>query len=720
MEGLEDLIGQLNSLRTGTEGLDDLQRALKDVGITVDSTAQRLRDSSAGFISAADAAKRLSGEATDAGAAVKGLGESAASSGTGVAAVGASASKAGGDFDKMAGSLRESTMHMFDLPGPIGAVQDALAKLGPEGEAAALALGAVTIAMTALVGTLLAGAAAAITFTQEKAQAIATLDALTGKGKETAGMIEGLAAKFHMGEGAVGKWVKSLAAAGIEGDRLKDYVKGIASAQALMGSEGAAAAEKMIKSLAMGGAAADKMIKSLQEGGPKSAKLLAEMGLKTADLAAALGLTPAQFKTAKLTAEQLNDALNKALQKKGAGPLAELANTWPAIKAQLADGLSDLFEDMGAAVKPFMAEVAKLAGMFYAGGAIQSQVKPIIEGVYKTVFAWATKAVVAVRELVTWIANSGKEGGFFAGTITALKGGWSALTTVFGMVSSAIAPIVWMFKAIFSNAMVIGGLKTVFTVVAVAIGAVVVAAVALMGVTVAVAAAFGAVAGAVFGAMNAIIGVVSGGIGKLVSLVSGGLQSVGATLAGFVASVRQYISLAVQSLVSLGSEASAGVIASIQAFVAQAIAALSGLAAGAAQAASDFIAGLAGGIAAGAGAVFDAVSGLASGLLSGFTSALGIASPSKVMLEHGEDNIAGASAEGMERGTAKVEKSATAMGAAAVPKGGKGGAKKSGEASFVFNNCTFGSVSQEEIEAMMRIALEKMADRAGAGEMSDG
>lgn len=101
--------------------------------------------------------------------------------------------------------------------------------------------------------------------------------------------------------------------------------------------------------------------------------------------------------------------------------------------------------------------------------------------------------------------------------------------------------------------------------------------------------------------------------------------------------------------------------------------------------------GLIAGVTAGAGAFMAAISGLASQGLAAFKGIFGIASPSKVMLEHGEDNIAGATATGIDKGADKVDASMAKLGTG--PKGGptKGGKDGGGSGKmFTFTNCTFG------------------------------
>ncbi len=87
------------------------------------------------------------------------------------------------------------------------------------------------------------------------------------------------------------------------------------------------------------------------------------------------------------------------------------------------------------------------------------------------------------------------------------------------------------------------------------------------------------------------------------------------------------------------------------------------------------IAGLVNGLLSGAGAVASAMGSLASGALATFEGIFKIGSPSKVMHEHGQKNIAeDALAEGIDKGGAKVDASMAKLGAGGpgTPAGGRG------------------------------------------------
>lgn len=120
-----------------------------------------------------------------------------------------------------------------------------------------------------------------------------------------------------------------------------------------------------------------------------------------------------------------------------------------------------------------------------------------------------------------------------------------------------------------------------------------------------------------------------------------------------------------------------GFMGTIGSFIAGAAVALAGWVAGAATAAYDFVAGLVSGIANGAGQVIGAVTGLASSATGAFKSALGISSPSKVMMSLG-GHVASGTAEGIEAGSGDVHGAASGMATAAVAGATSGGGTSSG------------------------------------------
>lgn len=550
---------------------------------------------------------------------------------------------------------RDELGRFTQAAGPLDGVGQSIAALGPYGAAAAAGIKVLAAATMIVVGTLLAMSAAAIDVVQQRAALLATLSALSSggpAGQRTLEMVEQLGVALPFATAKIETWAKSLMSAGIQGKELESAIKATAAATAIMGESGGAAAEKLIKQLAEGGAGASKMIKSITEGGAKSNRLLADMGLQAKDVAAQLGMTPEQMAKARVSAVDMGHAIERALSQKGAGPLEALGSTFPVILQHAKEGLLSLFDGLGPAVAPFMAAVKSLFAEFNRGGAATNGIKPIITSLFSTLFGWATRAVTAIHGIVSAFTGTG-EGGSAAGKV--LKGVWDRVVATFWTVATAVQPIISAFKAILSNATVLTGLKAIFVGLAVVVGLVVLP----------------------FLAIVAVIALVVAGIGLAVGYIAAGIAFVLGAVIGLAADVWG---------------------------------ALSGFVSGALDAASGFVGGLVDGITAGAGAVVDAVKGLASSALGAFTSAFGIHSPSTVMLEHGEDNIAGAAASGVEAGTPRVERAMAKLGptvgTGAQGGNGKGGAQ-GGERTITFNNCTFGEVKEETFRAWMARYLDE-------------
>lgn len=572
LEGLDDeLEGAAGGALELLDALDQLSGALGSTASAVGPLLESLSRLSEG-LGAVEAA------AGAAGNAVEGIGG------------GASAGASG--MDKLGQSLFTSTTHALDLPGPIGAIQSALGKLGPEGQAAALALGVLTIAFTVFVVAIAGGIAAAVEVNQHLELMRARFDALAGGSKaggQVLSMVQALGRELPFAQAQIESWATSLQAAGFKGRGLEDAIRATAAATALMGESGGAAAQDLIKRLAEGGQGADKMMRSIQEGAGKSNKLLAEMGLTTADVAAAAGLTPDKFKSATLSAEQMNGAIEKALSAKGKGSLAAMMGDPAVIFGKVKEGLASAFEGLAPMVQPFMGAVKSIASEFMRGGTAVNILRAIVTPVFGTLLSWGTKAINALHK------------GFLMIAIGALQ------------LYIHLRPAIDAIKAFATSESFLRGLKVAFIAIGIAVAVAALPFIIFAGVTVLMLAAIGA-------------------------LVAGILWFAG-TIWGFI-----------------GDAASA----------------LGGWLSGAASAAGDFISGLVQGIESGAGAVVDAVKNLASAALASFKGIFGIASPSKVMLEHGEDNIAGATATGIDRGAGQVDDAMARLGDGEKPGGGSG------------------------------------------------
>lgn len=527
----------------------------------------------------------------------------------------AAASSANKLGEAMMGAAQSST----SAGGALGTVQGVLAKLGPEGQAAAVVLGIVTIAVTATAGALMKLAETAIDVISRQAGLIAVFGALgrgAASGTALLGSVNRLKTAIPGMSGEIDEWGKSLINAGLSGVRLENALKAVAAANALLGPGAASAAEGMIKELQRGGIFAAQLIAELKS--PGGDQKLRQMGLSTKELAAAMGMTEKQFKRSRISADQMQQAIERALIQKGKGPLEAMALTWPSILAGAKAGILSLFDKLGGPVKTFMKAIKGLFGEFNKGGGVINAIKPTVTAVMTTLFSWATKAVGAIRGIINSFKNAGKSTSVFGGAISVLKAGWAALKAIFGTVAGALKPIIGALKAIFSNAVVLRGIRAIFTVIATVITIVVVAIGVLVG-------AFALLGGIVAGVVGAIAGAWS-------------------ALAGFFVDGVNTILDTLSSLVG-----------------------------GASAAGGSIVDGLVGGL--DIGAFVGKMAGMAKAGLAAFKGVLGIASPSKVMGEMGDHTVAGFT-NSVDDGASDAQASMAKM--AAPPKSAKAGAGKGG------------------------------------------
>lgn len=506
----------------------------------------------------------------------------------------------GGGLGNIANAAKAAGGPLGDLAGKIEGFSAIAGRVPPQ-------IAAIIIAVTVLAAVCTAGAAAlykmaeaAISLTQQRVALLNTFSALswggTG-GKQTLAAVDALAAKLPIARDKIAEWATEFQKANLQGRDLEEAVKAVAAATALMGEKGGAAAQELIQKLAMGGAEATAMVAKLKMGLPESRAMLADMGLRVEDLADALGVSVMQFKTMKLSARQAAEAVEKALAKKGAGPLADMALTFPAIMAKLKEGLLSLFDKLGPSVKVFMTAVKKLFGEFSKGGAGLKALKPIVTSVMMFVFKWLTKAVDATRQFVLGLLG-----------VKSAKGPFAALGGVVRFLGDVIK--------------------------------------------------------ALKGPLSFIIDVFS----TVVSMFVEGWNIITEAIDSFYSSINDVVDFLVSLVDSVGGVGDA----------------LSGMASAAVEAGSNFISGLVDGIGANAGAVIDAITALAGSAIGAFKSALGIASPSKVMMKMGGFAGAGA-AEGLDNSASAVEDSAASLGGGVksgaakgmAGAGGKGGGGKS-------------------------------------------
>jgi hypothetical protein len=514
------------------------------------------------------------------------------------------------------------------------------------------------------VGLLKSAVEFTIASSQAKGGMLAMFDALGEgniTGEQTDAMLDGLRAKLGVTKDAMVPLVKEFMAMGVTSQAaLEKMTTAALSAKALTGGSDAAAQAftKLSKKIQL----ASEMGHGLKipERGLGS---LASMGLTVADVAAKMGTDTkklgAELKAGTADASKFGNALQDALIAKGAGPLDAMSLSAANLGAIVKEYVADLFEDMRPEVTALMKEVKGLFGVLDAGKPSGEAIKTGLMAYLKQVFGVLTKLVPIAKHF------------FLDVIIYALKAYLS------------IKPLISAFKAWAASAegastitAVLSTLWTVLKVIGVIVLVVVAAFVGLWLVSVGIAAA----------------------IWILI-----------AVLLSFAFDTSQAVTGAV---LEMG--------AAIVEFVSGAIAALVGWASSAATAASDFISGLVTGIQNGASQIIAAVTGLAAGAKGAFKKALGISSPSKVMMEMGTSTGEGF-AEGMTATAPDVHAAVGDLSAAAsagvdtpaaggAGKGAKaGGAVTVNVAAGAINIDGAGKTAMEITEEMLSLVFERVA-----------
>lgn len=494
----------------------------------------------------------------------------------------------------------------------------------------------VVAVLGALAEKLYGLAEAAVALTQEKDAIRATFDVFTGdQGDALLDGLEDIAATLPYTGDKLNAWAKSLIGAVGPGEKLETALRAVAAANAIMGESGGAAAESLIKRFALMAETGQKV--SLDR---KILTQLAAAGVSVKALADALGVAPEKLGEMKIAAGDLGAAMQKALIANGAKSLSVMGDTWTSISAKLTEGWEDAFEDLGDIVGPFMSQLRGLASEFFAGSIASGTLKGGIKDILTPAFEVATRTVRAAH-----IALLNIEIAYLKVRIAILP--LTSALDGLGVSSGIVNVAMYLIGA---TALI---LAVVFGVLALAVFL--------------VALPFIVAGAAIYGLYQAIVYLIGiiGGVSDHFDQLSGTVSNWASDLLGAVVSA-----------------------------VAGIPGALLEMATGAASAAGDFVSGLVGGISSGAGAVADAVKNLASGALKSFTSFFGIASPSKVMKEHGKKNIAeDALAAGIDEGADEVDRAMEDL--ASPPKGkGSGGRRGGGGGDRVFaptfTNCVFG------------------------------
>lgn len=460
--------------------------------------------------------------------------------------------------------------------------------LGSLNEGLAEATGGLSLVVEAIAGAAaafgvltVAGAAFAIKASEAKQASLALWNAL-GEGKVTGEqvdeLLDNMREKTGLTKDSLGKLTEQFLRMGVTGtDALESLTLAAASADALAkgGGDAFAKLEGQARAAAETGSKLKIPFKKLES-------QLKGVGLNIGDLAKQMGVSEqaltAGFKAGTIDAQKFGDALEKAVTEKGAGPLQRMANSVGNLGKLLEEYIGDLFEDLGPAIAPFLAQVRDLFGIFDSKANPSGRaLKEGIEGFFKRVFAVATRLVPMVKHFLLDMIIYGLKAYIALRPLAKTVGEFFiAIKEFAGQVGTYLEPIISYMKDLLTSQYALNALSSMWMVLKVAIAAVAV-----------------------------VIGIAI--------LAFAGIVAAAAT-----------VSIAIFN-----------VIGAIGSFVEQVAETLNEWVASAYEAASNFIQGLVSGIANGAGMVVDAVKGLANKAVDGFKNALGIHSPSTVMMQLG-------------------------------------------------------------------------------------
>lgn len=456
-----------------------------------------------------------------------------------------------------------------------------------------VAIEAVLAVGAAFGAVVVAGMAMAIAAVEAKQKMLSLFDAL-GEGKvsgaETVAMLDKLGDSIGQTRAALAPLAQAFMTMGVTGtESLRALTLAAASAGAL--AEGGA--EKFTAMFGVINAAAEtgsKMTIPFK----KLEKQLAGVGLNIGDMAKQMGTTEAALtsglKAGTVDAKAFGDALTAAATSKGAGPLATAGASLANVWAKAQENISKFFEDID--VGPFLAEVKSMFDILGQANPSGQALKTGIGAFFKNAFTQATKLVPLVKHFLLDVIIYG------------LKA-YLALKPIIKSIKEFIASATG--SAIVTQ--VLSALWEILKVVGISIAVLVGALVFIAAMSILVATAIWSL------------------IGAFISLMVNGIE------------------MAIKSFSDIG--------AAIGDFVSGAVATLAEWVSGAADMAVNFVKGLVDGIKAGAAQVIGAVTGLASSAKNAFKGALGISSPSKVMMEMGGHAASGVS-EGITAGVPDV------------------------------------------------------------------
>lgn len=327
---------------------------------------------------------------------------------------------------------------------------------------AALAIGAALAAgIVALGAAIYEGAGIALEAVDAYEDMVTQFDALTGSGAAAVAMLDDLSAATPNTRAELADWADTLAAAG-ETDlgKLQNSLLAISSAEALMGSHGKQAATQVTALLARVSEAeattgqlkmADKQLVQLAKTGVNVSDVAREMGMSAATLRN-------QLKSGTADAAAFGGALKTALITKGAEALAGNMTDIPVLIAKAKEAFTQLFE--GVNVKPFTDALSTLVQTLDGSSASGKMLKSMITQLFDGVFLLASIALPmahllllkliidgllmynAVKPLIGLFGDFNLTAGDMESIVTVLEYGFLGLAVVVGILALALGAVV--------------------------------------------------------------------------------------------------------------------------------------------------------------------------------------------------------------------------------------------------------------------------------------
>lgn len=564
--------------------------------------------------------------------------------------------------DKVSGSVKAARTRLAEMCTTMDSAQGLAASLSKEFAFIGAAAGGIAVGIGAAAFKV---AEFAIEASGAKTKMLSMFDAL-GEGKITGQQVDDLLDNMRDKLGVT-----------------KDAMVPFAQAFVTLGVTGETQLEKLVTAAASAGAMAEgggdafvTMFKKIQTSADLGQALkipvkglgsLAAMGLNVTDIAKKMGVG-ADSLGAKLKAglspddaRAFGDAMQVALVEKGAKPLATMANSAHNLAKLGLEYLGDLFEDLGKDIAPFMAAVKELFGLIDSKSTASGRALKEGIGVF---FKEAFAAATKVVPYVKMFLLDIVILGLRAYiSLKPLSETFDSMGTVAKYTATNIEELANKFV---TSDLAMQGLKMTLEFIVYALGAVV----AIIGIGIAITGAF---------------------VAAFVAL-SGAAFQVGEAIGTFLK----------DSVAALGEWVKAGP-----------------------QAATDFIQGLANGLANGAGLVIDAAKSLGNAAIGSVKDALGIHSPSTVMIEAGQFTGEGF-AQGMEATVPDVHDAAGSLGGAAAPvmatpppdasaSGAGGGVTVIVEPGAIVLSGGSGASASELTESAVSLLFERCALAAGLG-----